>query len=129
MILCFTKISCVLEIDIATVYVKLLKAACRTAVMLLRTLDSTPVLTSERVCGCDEGRRGEGGRWMRVADIDMTNKRAVLLDLERLHHLARSCVEVKVHAAPAPFSVHMGLSIVKCVEDSLDISLDDQILF
>ena len=25
----------------------------------------------ERVCGCDE-RRGEGGGWMRVADIDMT---------------------------------------------------------
>ena len=25
----------------------------------------------ERVCGCDEGRRGRGG-WMRVADIDMT---------------------------------------------------------
>ena len=25
----------------------------------------------DRVCGCDEGRRGEGGGWMRVADIDM----------------------------------------------------------
>ena len=28
----------------------------------------------ERVCGCDEGRRGRGG-WMRVADIDMTREK------------------------------------------------------